>query len=305
MMKHTDWISRRKRLSALALTFLMIFAGLTGCGQIDNISSVLGDGDSSASYTLKTVPDYTDEPYVAVNDNMPAFTEADMTTESFETYGRLDRLGRCSQAFANIGPDLMPTEKRGSIGMVKPAGWHLIKYDIVSGKYLYNRCHLIGYQLSGENANEKNLITGTRYLNVEGMLPLEDFVADYVDETGNHVLYRVTPIYEGDELLARGVQMEAYSVEDEGEGVCFNVFVYNVQPGIEIDYATGDSRLSEAAEAENQPEASQTEIRGNKRSKVYHCPGQRAYEDMGHSKNLVVFESEEEARDAGYRKAKQ
>ena len=165
-----------------------------------------------------------------------------MTTHSSESYSKLDRLGRCRTAFACIGTDIMPTEKRGSIGMVKPSGWHTVRYDnLVEGKYLYNRCHLIAYQLSGENANERNLITGTRYMNTEGMLPFENKVADYVRSTKNHVLYRVAPVFKGTELVARGVQMEAYSVEDRGEGICFNVFVYNVQPGIEIDYASGDS----------------------------------------------------------------
>lgn len=166
------------------------------------------------------------------------------TTESFETYSELDALGRCGVAYANISKDLMPTEERGEIGMIKPSGWHTVKYpEVIEDLFLYNRCHLIGYQLSGENANEKNLITGTRYLNVEGMLPFENKVAAYVRKTGNHVLYRVTPVFEGDNLVAEGVLMEAFSVEDAGKGVEFCVFAYNIQPGIEIDYATGESRL--------------------------------------------------------------
>ena len=176
-----------------------------------------------------------------VNGNQPYFTEADLTTQSFETYSELDSLGRCGVAYANVGQDLMPTEPRGEIGSVKPTGWHLVKYDNVDGKFLYNRCHLIAYMLTAENANPQNLITGTRYLNVQGMLPLETKVSDYVKNTGNHVLYRVTPVFEGDNLLADGVLMEAYSVEDAGEGICFCVFAYNVQPGIGIDYATGDN----------------------------------------------------------------
>lgn len=164
-----------------------------------------------------------------------------MTTKSFEKYSELDNLGRCSVAYACVGKDIMPTEKRGAIGSVKPSGWHTVKYDCVDGKYLYNRCHLIGYQLTGENANNKNLITGTRYLNVEGMLPFENMVADYVKETDNHVLYRVTPIFKGENLLASGVQMEAKSVEDNGDGISFNVYCYNVQPDIVIDYKTGES----------------------------------------------------------------
>lgn len=194
---------------------------------------------------LSDIPAYSGAPYVVLDGNIPEFPDSDRTTVSFETYSELDPLGRCGGAYANIGVDLMPTEERGSIGQVKPSGWHLAKYDIVDGMYLYNRCHLIGYQLTGENSNEKNLITGTRYLNVEGMLPFENMVADYIQETGNHVLYRVTPIFQGDNLIADGVRMEAESVEDGGEGICFHVYCYNVQPGIRIDYATGDSRLDE------------------------------------------------------------
>lgn len=194
-------------------------------------------------FSIADISPYTDAPYASVNGNQPYFTEADLTSQSYEFYSDLDGLGRCGAAYASIGIDLMPTEKRGNIGKVKPSGWHTAKYDIVDGKYLYNRCHLIGFQLSGENANKKNLITGTRYMNVEGMLPFENMVADYVKETKNHVLYRVTPIFEGDNLIASGVLMEAESVEDKGEGILFCVYVYNVQPGIRIDYATGESSL--------------------------------------------------------------
>lgn len=196
-------------------------------------------------FTLDALPAYDGAAYVPLNGNIPDFDPDGLPARSFEEYSDLDSLGRCGVAFANVGLDLMPTEKRGSIGQVKPSGWQTAKYDSVDGKYLYNRCHLIGYQLTAENANKKNLITGTRYLNVQGMLPFENLVADYVKETGNHVLYRVTPIFEGDNLVASGVQMEAISVEDKGEGVLFNVYCYNVQPGIAIDYATGDSALAE------------------------------------------------------------
>lgn len=188
--------------------------------------------------------DYDGKAFIEVNGNVPFFSVEEYTTESFETYSELDALGRCGVAYANISKDLMPTEERGEIGMIKPSGWHTVKYpEVIEDLFLYNRCHLIGYQLSGENANEKNLITGTRYLNVEGMLPFENEVAAYVRKTGNHVLYRVTPVFEGDNLVAEGVLMEASSVEDAGEGVEFCVFVYNVQPGIEIDYSTGESWL--------------------------------------------------------------
>lgn len=292
----------KNRVLILILTLTVL---LSGCSQFEQMGIL--ETSETASYSLSEIPPYENSPYVVLEDNMPAFSEADMSTESFETYSDLDRLGRCGVAFANVGRDLMPTEKRGSIGMVKPSGWQLAKYDIVDGKYLYNRCHLLGYQLTGENANEKNLITGTRYMNVDGMLPFEDMVADYVKETGGHVLYRVTPIYDGNNLVARGVQMEGYSVEDDGKGVCFNVFVYNVQPGIEIDYSNGANRLdlNNAAAQDDEEEKIVEEIRGNKRSKIYHCPGQRAYEEMEDSKNLIIFDSEEEAIEAGYRKAKQ
>lgn len=190
---------------------------------------------------LSDIPEYDGEPYVVIHDNIPDFSERDLTMDSFEKYNALDALGRCGVAFANVGADLMPTEERGEIGQVRPSGWQLAKYDNVDGKFLYNRCHLIAYQLAGENANERNLITGTRYLNIVGMLPFENRVADYVKETGNHVLYRVTPLYDGDNLVASGVEMEGLSVEDGGEGISFHVFCYNVQPGIRIDYANGDS----------------------------------------------------------------
>lgn len=209
----------------------------------DSKQKVVHTGTASA-FNAADVPAYSGEPYTAVNNNEPYFTSDNLTTEVFENYSELDALGRCGVAYANVCLETMPTEKRGSISEVKPTGWHSVKYDNVDGKSLYNRCHLIGYQLTAENANQQNLITGTRYLNVDGMLPFENMVADYVKETDNHVLYRVTPIFTGDNLVADGVLMEGYSVEDEGDGICFCVYAYNVQPGITIDYATGDSWLS-------------------------------------------------------------
>lgn len=221
-------------LMTACLLTLTACSGLTG--------SELPDSGRTVEYSsVLDVPEYEGEPYVEINGNTPDFTEAELTTEAYETYSELDFLGRCGEAEACIGEELMPTEERESISEVKPTGWKNEKYENVDGGYLYNRCHLIGYQLSGENANEENLITGTRYMNVEGMLPFEDMVADYVHETDNHVMYRVTPVFEGDDLVASGVQMEAESVEDEGEGISFNVYVYNVQPDITIDYATGDN----------------------------------------------------------------
>lgn len=275
-----------KRICATLLSLLLLLSlALTGCGTTEaptaspaesqSVQSAVqsepeadqppaqdtSSGEQQAEETaegtvdLSSLPAYAGEAYVAVNDNQPYFSaEERQNTEAFETYSPLDSLGRCGVAWANICPELMPTEERGEIGQVKPSGWHTVKYDCVDGKYLYNRCHLIGFQLAGENANEQNLITGTRYLNIEGMLPFENLVADYVQETGNHVLYRVTPVFDGDNLVAGGVLMEGWSVEDGGEGVCFCVYAYNVQPGVEIDYATGDSWETGEAPAESQPE---------------------------------------------------
>lgn len=246
---------------------------LTGSLLLSGCETGSPAATSAGSFHLSEVPPFSGEPYVVLNENQPDFPEEDFTTNSFESYGPLDELGRCTTAYANIGVDLMPTEERGNIGQVKPTGWQTVKYDIVDGKYLYNRCHLIGFQLTGENANEQNLITGTRYLNVEGMLPFENLVADYVKETEHHVLYRVTPIYEGDNLVASGVQMEAQSVEDDE--VCYNVYVYNCQPGIEIDYATGESWLAETAE---EPSPTENTASGEERyvlntsSKKFHKP---------------------------------
>ena len=224
--------------------------------EILSIDEIVTSFEPEASVDI---PDYAGELYVVMNDNIPFFTKDNLPTTSFEYYSELDELGRCGVACANIGQDLMPTEEREGIGQIKPSGWQTIKYDNVDGKYLYNRCHLVGYQLSGENANEKNLITGTRYLNVQGMLPFENMIADYVKETGNHVLYRVAPIFDDDDLLAYGVLMEGWSVEDEGDGICFNVFVYNVQPDIVIDYATGNSQMDERALAFTEPEPTESQ----------------------------------------------
>ena len=224
-------------------------ANITTKAQNSNKSANSSKNESNKSKATKSskstkIPEYNGKAYVELNGNNPEFKSKEITDKSFEKYGSLDSLGRCTVCVASVGKEIMPTEKRGEIGMVKPTGWHTVKYDFVDGKYLYNRCHLIGYQLTGENANGKNLITGTRYLNVTGMLPFEDMVADYVKETSNHVMYRVTPIFEGNNLVAKGVKMEGYSVEDKGEGISFNVFCYNIQPGVTIDYATGDSWLS-------------------------------------------------------------
>lgn len=199
--------------------------------------------------SLENIPPFSRDPFVVLDNNQPGFTAEDLKEDAYEFYSDLDHLGRCGYTMACIGKELMPTGERESISHIKPSGWNQAQYDCVDGKNLYNRCHLIGFQLTGENDNEKNLITGTRYMNVEGMLPFENMVADYIKETGNHVLYRVTPIYEGNNLVATGVQLEAKSVEDHGEGICFNVFVYNSQPGVTINYADGSSYLDGSSTA--------------------------------------------------------
>lgn len=268
------WLKLRKT-AAIALCELLAIATIfTGCASTDlagtegagqtagavvageDSSGALGSKDTADagkpqdelvnnnSYvSLDAIPAYDGKAYVAVNNNEPFFTDSGMATTAFENYSDLDSLGRCGVAYANICKEIMPTEKRGKIGMIKPSGWHTVKYDVIKDRYLYNRCHLIGYQLAGENANPKNLITGTRYLNVEGMLPFENLVADYVNNTGNHVLYRVTPMFSGSNLVANGVLIEAKSVEDNGGGILFNVYCYNVQPGVGINYENGDSWL--------------------------------------------------------------
>lgn len=215
-------------------------------GSVEVTDSVIdGINNSNKNYkaNLKNIPAFSGKPYYVINGNVPGLKSDNQDVKYFEKYSPLDSLGRCGVAYACLGKETMPTGERGEIGQVKPSGWKTAKYNCVDGKYLFNRCHLIGFQLSGENANNRNLITGTRYMNVEGMLPFENMVADYIKETGNHVLYRVTPIFQGDELVARGVQMEAYSVEDNGDGICFNVYCYNNQPSVKIDYATGNSEL--------------------------------------------------------------
>jgi len=251
----------RRALAALLLALWCLLGG--GCVSIE--ISQAGPGVTAAP---EDIPAFSGDPYVVLLDNEPGFTESQLTSSSYETYSPLDQLGRCGQAMACVGTDLMPTEERGAIGSVKPTGWQTVKYDCVDGKYLYNRCHLIGFQLTGENANKQNLITGTRYMNVDGMLPFENMVADYVKETENHVMYRVTPHFVGQELVARGVIMEALSVEDGGEGVCFSVYVYNCQPGVAIDYATGESRLD--GEASGGGEAVSYVL--NTSSKKFHDP---------------------------------
>ena len=311
------WLKLRKTAGIALCELLAIATIFTGCASTDlsgtegaghaagavvageDSSGALGSKDkvdgpqedlvNNNSYvSLDAIPAYDGKAYVAVNNNEPFFTDSDMTTTAFENYSDLDSLGRCGVAYANICKDIMPTEERGKIGMIKPSGWHTVKYDVIKDRYLYNRCHLIGYQLAGENANPKNLITGTRYLNVEGMLPFENLVADYVNNTGNHVLYRVTPMFSGSNLVANGVLIEAKSVEDNGGGILFNVYCYNVQPGVGINYENGDSWLdgttgsassgSDSSAAENSAadsSNSETMVHITATGKKYHRAGCR------------------------------
>ena len=256
------------------------------------------------SISLSDIPSYDSEPYFVINDNKPFFS--DNTTKAFEQYSELDSLGRCGPAYANICTEIMPTEKRGDISSVKPSGWHSEKYDWIEGENLYNRCHLIGYQLSGENANEKNLITGTRYMNTEGMLPFENMVADYVKETKNHVLYRVTPMFDGDDLVAKGVLMEGRSVEDEGQGIEFNVFCYNVQPDVDITYSTGSSKAVEKI-IETEPPQEEEEVQYNSLSYIvntntgkFHNPSCSSVKKISSSNRWDYDGSRDELIDMGY-----
>lgn len=249
------------------------------------------------------IPGYSGEPYITIDDNIPSFEDSELTTDSFEDYAALDELGRCGTAYACIGTDLMPTEERESISSVTPTGWVNNEYDSVDGGYLYNRCHLIGFQLSGENANERNLITGTRYLNIEGMLPFENMVADYVKETGNHVMYRVTPVFEGDNLLASGVELEALSVEDQGEGISFHVYSYNVQPGIEIDYATGENWASTDAKEPSEDVVEGTYIL-NTNSRKFHLPSCSSVGTMSEKNKEEYTGSREKLIEEGYEPCK-
>ena len=270
----------------------------------DNTNQTQSD---SKPVSLDSIPAYSGKAYVYINNGNPGFSDSDLKTKSYEYYSPRDRLGRCGVVHACIGRDIMPTEERGSIGMVKPTGWHTVKYDCVDGKYLYNRCHLIGFQLTGENANEENLITGTRYMNVTGMLPFENMVADYVKETGNHVMYRVTPLFKGNNLLAHGVQMEAYSVEDDGDGICFNVFVYNVQPQITIDYATGESSYNGTVIEPDDDDDYQTQSASyilNKNTKKIHLPSCYSVDQMKESNKEYYTGDIDDLLGRGYSRCK-
>ena len=287
------------QIKKLLLPILATVMLICGCQQNNAVSGqdqLVTASENKTTYTARNIPEYAGSPYVELNNNIPDFQESEYTMEAFEQYSDLDALGRCQAAYANICQEIMPTQERGKIGMIKPSGWHTVKYDCVDGKYLYNRAHLIGFQLAGENANEKNLITGTRYFNVEGMLPFENQVADYVHETNHHVLYRVTPVYEGNNLVASGVIMEAASVEDEE--IRFHVFVYNVQPGIWIDYATGESRESETTEREKKDEEVTYVVNTN--TKKFHKPDCSSIRDTKQQNRKETSETREKLIDQGY-----
>ena len=291
----------KNKLSLILALVLCIVLCFTGCtaAEVNSDKSPVAD---IVIESVSDIPEFVSKPYVIINNNIPEFDESDMVTESYEYYSPLDKLGRCGVAMACVGTDIMPTEERGAIGQIKPTGWHLVKYDCVDGKYLYNRCHLIGYQLTGENANRKSLITGTRYLNVEGMLPFENAIDDYVEETENHVIYRVTPIFEGDNLLASGVKLEAKSVEDNGKGICFNVYVYNSQPGIFIDYKTGESHLlaEETTQSEDSSEPTNITYILNKNTKKFHKDECESVKDMKPKNKANTDKSREELINSGY-----
>ena len=298
-------INMRKRnhypVAVLLLLLALLFGG---CSYVQSgLDTQAVQENTQKSYESTDIPAYAGNSFVILDDNKPAFSKQDRErTDAFETYSDLDELGRCGVAYANICKELMPTEERGAIGMVKPTGWHTVKYDNVEGKYLYNRCHLIGYQLAGENANVKNLITGTRYLNVTGMLKFEDQVADYVKATDHHVLYRVTPVFEEDNLVATGVEMEAYSVEDKGEGVSFHVFVYNVQPGIIIDYATGESWPDDSKTTENMGKGQNYVLNTN--THKFHTQNCESVRDIADSNKEVYTGYREDLINMGYEPCK-
>ena len=263
--------------------------------------SVSGDTtEKTESFDLDSIPPFSGEGYVVINDNKPDFKDSDLVTNSYESYGALDKLGRCTSCIACVGKDLMPTGQRDSISAVKPTGWQTQKYSFVDGGSLYNRCHLIAYQLTGESANKKNLITGTRFMNVQ-MIPFENKAADYVKATGKHVLYRVTPIFKDNELVARGVQMEAMSVEDKGKSVCFNVYCYNNQPRIEIDYMTGKSKEVAAQSTSDKKEQEQGSYVLNTKGKKFHKPDCDSVKQMSDKNKKYFNGSRDELINNGYK----
>lgn len=276
--------------------------GVAWEGDTQTVTIIRNSFDAQEyNYLMNVVPDYSGSPHVEINNDTPFFKEYEIIGGSFEYYSNLDELGRCDVCMASVGEDIMPTEERESISSITPTGWINASYDTISGKYLYNRCHLIGYQLTGENANERNLITGTRYLNVDGMLPFENIIDDYIDDTGNNVMYRVTPVFKENNLVADGVLLEAYSVEDNGQGISFCVYCYNVQPTIIIDYATGASRMeNDILNTETLPLEPDASNNDNPTFEVYRTPLGKKYHldaECGGKNSYSV--TMEDALDAG------
>ena len=287
------------RILILLLAGALLCSGCAGTAGTQDAELSHSESRSVSGTPAEENPSavWNGQPYAAVNGNVPGFSEKDLTAASFESYSELDSLGRCGTAFACLGQDLMPRGERGDISGIHPTGWHSVQYDFIDGKNLYNRCHLIGWQLSGEDANRKNLITGTRYMNVEGMLPFENMVADYIKETGCHVLYRVTPVFQGSNLVADGVLMEAMSVEDQGESISFCVFVPNVQPGVSIDYSDGSSR---PADSQSSPENEEAIYIVNTNTRRFHLPSCSSVREMKESNRENFTGSREELIEEGY-----
>lgn len=319
---NSKWTAIKSRILPLILASLLSLSILPGCSESSSVESSSPGSSTSVEqpvaeeeivapesaedvedgevvFDISQVPSYTGSPCTIIAGNVPGLAEADAEGVT-ESYSPLDALGRCGVAMAVVSPETMPTEERGSIGMVKPSGWHTVRYDdLVDGKYLYNRCHLLGYQLTGENANEENLITGTRYMNVDGMLPFENDVAEYVERTGGSVLMRVTPVFVGDELVARGVQMEAFSLGDGGQGISFNVYCYNVQPGVSIDYATGESWRSDQQEAASSSSQEMDYVL-NASSMKFHFPGCPSVDRMAEKNKQAYTGTRDDLISRGY-----
>ena len=315
-MKTIRSAGKKKGFGILLFCALLVFC-VVACFIIAKVSN-------NRTINPYQIPPYSSSPYVEINNGNPSFRKSDYTVVCFSDFSPLDNLGRCGPATACIGKESMPTEPRGAIGQIKPSGWHTIRYDdVIEDKYLYNRCHLIGYQLTGENSNPQNLITGTRYLNIEGMLPFENEVSGYIERTGNHVLYRVTPVFKGSNLLADGVTIEALSMEDKGQGICFYVYVYNVQPGISIDYATGESSYAEPSERSvpisdqegetdlpdnpvvaTEPSVTDVSYILNSNTKRFHRPDCPSVNDMKEKNKIYSSESREEILSQGYQPCK-
>jgi DNA-entry nuclease len=290
---------KKKSILLVLGIIAVLFSGLWAADAVENKSPKAENAPAAAEQKQeeKALPWFSGKPFIEVNKNVPYFKESEITDKAYEHYSPLDKLGRCRAAYACLGKELMPTRSRENIGMIKPTAWQISKYDFIDGEYLYNRCHLIAFCLAGENANPKNLITGTRYMNTQGMLPFENSVCDYIKKTGNHVMYRVTPFFDGNNLLASGVLMEGYSVEDKGKGVCFNVFCYNVPPGVALNYFNGFNQLESAAQPAEDPNV--INYIGNLSSLKYHRPTCDGVATMN-PRNKIGIYTKAQAEAAGF-----